>query len=241
MTRTVKAHEYEKKRGQILDAAQRLIYTRGYAQLTIQDVLDELQISKGAFYHYFDSKQSLLEALALRLAEEVEALCAAIVRATHVPALTRLQQFFDAAGRWKTARRDYLLELLRAWYADDNALVRLHGQALSERRIVPLLAALIADGAREGALSTPFPDEAAAIAQALLTSMGDRFAHLLLSDLPRAEARARAERLVAAHNDALERVLGAPPGSLHLIDPATLQCWFAEPRAAGPLAEEVLP
>jgi hypothetical protein len=48
MARTVKAHEYEKKRGQILDTAQRLIYTRGYARLTIQDVLDELQISKGA-------------------------------------------------------------------------------------------------------------------------------------------------------------------------------------------------
>ncbi len=240
MARTVKAHEYEQKRGQILDAAQRLIYNRGYAQLTIQELLDALQISKGAFYHYFASKQCLLEALVLRLADEVERLCGAIVQATHLPALVRLQQFFDLAGRWKTAQRDYLLELLRAWYADDNALVRLHSQALSEQRITPLLATLIAAGVREGALATPFPDQAAAIVQALLTSMGDHFAHLLLSDLPRPEAHARAERLVAAYNDALERVLGAPAGSLHLIDPPTLQVWFAEaPVATDPVAQEV--
>ena len=51
MARTVKAHAV--RRNEILDVAQRLIYTKGYEQMTIQDILDGLQISKGAFYHYF--------------------------------------------------------------------------------------------------------------------------------------------------------------------------------------------
>jgi hypothetical protein len=34
--------------------------------------------------------------------------------------------------------------------------------------------------------------------------------------------------VVAAYNDALERVLGAPPGSLNLIDADTLNEWFVE-------------
>ena len=67
MARILKEEEYTVKRNEILDVAQRLIYTKGYEQMTIQDMLDDLQISKGAFYHYFDSKQAVLEALVERI------------------------------------------------------------------------------------------------------------------------------------------------------------------------------
>jgi len=39
------------------------VYTTGFEQMSVQDILDELKISKGAFYHYFDSKLALLDGL----------------------------------------------------------------------------------------------------------------------------------------------------------------------------------
>ncbi len=42
MARTVKEEEYAVKRKEILDAAQRLVYTKGYEQMSIQDILNEL-------------------------------------------------------------------------------------------------------------------------------------------------------------------------------------------------------
>ncbi len=51
--------------------------------MTIQDILDDLQISKGAFYHYFDSKQALLEAMVERIGVEAVQLLLPIV---HDPA-----------------------------------------------------------------------------------------------------------------------------------------------------------
>ena len=65
MGRIVKEHAV--RRTEILDAAQRLMNTKGYEQMTIQDILDDLSISKGAFYHYFDSKQTLLGAIIDRM------------------------------------------------------------------------------------------------------------------------------------------------------------------------------
>jgi len=44
MARIVKAHAV--RRNEILDVAQRLIYTEGYEQMTIQDILDGLQIPR---------------------------------------------------------------------------------------------------------------------------------------------------------------------------------------------------
>ncbi|MEO8612545.1 MAG: helix-turn-helix domain-containing protein, partial [Chloroflexota bacterium] len=62
MVRVVKEQDYAEKRNEILDTAQRLVFSKGYERLTIQDILQALNISKGALYHYFDSKQAVLEA-----------------------------------------------------------------------------------------------------------------------------------------------------------------------------------
>ncbi len=79
MARTVKKEDHSGKKNEILDAAQKLIYTVGYQQMTIQGILDEVNISKGAFYHYFDSKQNLLEILIDRMMDDGERLLALIV------------------------------------------------------------------------------------------------------------------------------------------------------------------
>ena len=63
MARIVNKEEYNRKRNEILNSAQKLVYTIGYDQMTIQDILNETKMSKGAFYHYFSSKSDLLEAL----------------------------------------------------------------------------------------------------------------------------------------------------------------------------------
>ena len=62
MARTVDTEAHAVRREAFVDVAQRLMQTKGYEQMSIQDVLDELDASRGAFYHYFDSKTALLEA-----------------------------------------------------------------------------------------------------------------------------------------------------------------------------------
>src|SRR5512143_2780441 len=97
MARTVNEKEYALKRNQILDVTQRLIYSKGYEQMAIQDILDELQISKGAFYHYFDSKPALLEALIERVGQEAIQLLNPIVEDPHLGALEKIQRYVDTA------------------------------------------------------------------------------------------------------------------------------------------------
>lgn len=60
MPRVVKEEDYAARRNEILDVARRLVYTKGYEQMSIQDILDALKISKGAFYHYFDSETIII-------------------------------------------------------------------------------------------------------------------------------------------------------------------------------------
>ncbi len=53
----------EVRRQSILDVSERLFCRKGYSETTVDDILRELQCSKGSFYHYFESKISVLSAI----------------------------------------------------------------------------------------------------------------------------------------------------------------------------------
>lgn len=69
----------EQTRGEILDAAGRLLRTGGLEAVTLAAVAAELELTKQALYHYFPSKESLLKGLiAALLQDEIEVITAAV-------------------------------------------------------------------------------------------------------------------------------------------------------------------
>ena len=53
----------EETRSKIISSAIKLFSTRGYNTASVDDICKEAEISKGAFYHHFESKQALFLAL----------------------------------------------------------------------------------------------------------------------------------------------------------------------------------
>jgi AcrR family transcriptional regulator len=230
MARITNEADYAARRSEILAAAQQFIYTKGYEQMTIQDILDALGMSKGAFYHYFDSKPALLEALIEHLSVEGVAVYNTFLDDPNLPTLVKLERCFEGVASWKMARRDYLIAILRAWYQNDNALVRQKVMSASSKLMAPLLADLVRSGVQEGVFNTPFPEQAGGVALTLMLGLGDTFAALMLSGRPGPEVLCDMQNTLAAYTDALERLLGAPRGALHLLDPALLATWVLEPE-----------
>jgi AcrR family transcriptional regulator len=227
MARIVKEHEYTAKRNAILDAAQRAIATTGYERMAIAGLLSDLQISSGAFYHYFDSKPALLFALVERMGDQIIPLVLPIVHDPTLGALDKLKRFFATLDRGKLAHKEFVLTYLRVWYADENAIVRHKLYTTRVKRLSPWLEEIIRQGVAEGVLTTHYPDQAARMVIALLEDFGYAVVELLLSlerapdDLP------RLERAVEACIDALERVLGAPAGCLQRSSSEELSQWLA--------------
>jgi AcrR family transcriptional regulator len=226
MARIVNKEEHDQKRNEILDAAQRLTYTKGYEQMSIQDVLAEAHISKGAFYHYFDSKAALLEAIIERLADQMTVLLTPIIADPVLSAQQKLEQFFNVAARWKTDRKDYLIILVGAWYADDNALFRLKAKTAMMAFIGPLVTPIITQGVQEGVFNTPFPAQVSEILFSLLLSLGEVLVPVMLKPEVEYKDIEMMEALVGCYQDSIERILGAAPGSLPLFDTAILREWF---------------
>jgi AcrR family transcriptional regulator len=232
MARIVNKVEHEARRNEILDASQRFIYTEGYEQMTIQEIVDDLQISKGAFYHYFDSKQALLEALIERLLTQAEQIILPIVQDENLPALEKIQRIFSTISRWKASQKEYLLALLSVWYSDDNAIVRQKMLTATITSIAPLLTLAIRQGLQEGVLTTPYPDQAGQVLLSLFQGLGEILGKLLFT--PESNDLQYIENTITAYTDALERVLGAPHGSIVIMDAITIKEWFATPVTSEP-------
>jgi len=225
MARTVNKEDHAAKRGEILQAAQRLITSKGYERMTIQDMLRELNMSNGAFFHYFDSKPAVLEALIEQIRSRTEQQMLPLVHDPDLSALEKLQGFFDTLDRMRVAHKAEVIQLGRVWYADENALVRLKvDEAVSKQR-APLLTEIVRQGIREGVFTMLHPDQSGAVILSLLQGMGNTHAQLLLL-----AEQIDVEQIVAVHAaymDAIERVLGAPPNSLYRADAEAVNVWVS--------------
>ena len=226
MARTLNPTTYAVRRDAFLDVAEQLMRTRGWEQVTVQDILDAAGASKGAFYHYFDSKEALLEAVIERMTDAAIAVIEPIAADPDLPAAAKLQAVFSTAGRWKTARSDLLLALMRSWYSDENDLVRLRVARAGSASLTPILAGIVRQGTAEGALSATSPDHAAAILMALFNGSSDAIGRLVLDRQDGHVTYEEIERFIAAYEEAIERIIGLPPGSFVLVDTPALHVWF---------------
>jgi len=85
----------EERRQQILDAAVASFSRNGLHQTTIEDIRVEAKLSKGAVYHYFKTKEDIIDAIRQRSAEQAEPIYAAASKSED--AMTRLLDLIDTA------------------------------------------------------------------------------------------------------------------------------------------------
>ncbi|MGA9919213.1 TetR/AcrR family transcriptional regulator [Paraburkholderia sp.] len=62
----VATHGTDEKRERILDAAEQLFAAQGYANTTVEQIVQALGVTKPFVYYYFSSKQEIFETLAWR-------------------------------------------------------------------------------------------------------------------------------------------------------------------------------
>jgi AcrR family transcriptional regulator len=226
MARTLDHEAHAVRRGTFLDAAQQLIQAKGYAQTSVQDVLDAVDTSKGAFYHYFDSKGALLNAVIERMVEGALDTVQPVLDDPALSAVQKLQGVFGGIASFKTARKDLLLRLTETWMSDDNALVRDKFRAMVSARLTPLLVAIVRQGKDEGTFRVRSANEAARVFVSFLMSLNSVATELYLERMADRITYDDAKRTLGAYAEAMERILGAPEGSMPFVDETVLREWF---------------
>jgi AcrR family transcriptional regulator len=225
--------EHEERRTEILDAAQELFFRKGYDETSINDILEKVGVSKGTFYYYFASKAALLDQMAERHARRHLADWRRIIDDPGLNALEKLNTVFARSRSLKAENRDMTLLLLRVYYREENDRLR--------RRFMDKLLAIAADdlarvveqGVSEGLFDTPYPHDAIRIIFGLSEEVTRDAVDLIEKSLedPRYVEKAVERYRICGH--AMERILGAAPGSIRFLDPDSVRVFFGGSEGAG--------
>ncbi len=216
MNRIVK--DAEVRRTEILDTAQYLYYSKGYERTSVQDIIDKVGIAKGTFYHYFRSKQDLLDALVDRIADQTVRNLVPMIDDDKLSAVEKFNRLISDSVEMKFENQDVLRTFMQVYYQEDNALMRERVQLESIRRVAPLLAQIIHQGVAEGAFVVTYPDICAEIVLQAIGNMSRTVIELFLTsdhDLPAVET---VQNIINAHEETITRVLDVPVGSIKVAD-----------------------
>ena len=226
MPRTFDPAAHAVRRDAFVDAAERLIRTTGYEQLSVQDVLHDLGASKGAFYHYFGSKADVLEAVVERMADQALAQVGPMLADPSLSAVAKLEGVFGDIARFKAERRDLVLAVIDVWLSDGNAIVRDKLRRMVGARLIPLLSAIVAQGQREGMTATGSAEDVATVLTSLLQGAQEAAVQLFVARRAGRVTYEQVERTFAAYAEAYERILGIPSGSLLFLGPDVIRPWY---------------
>lgn len=230
MARTINAAVRAVRRDAFVEAAQRLIARKGYEGFSVQDVLDEVGASKGAFYHYFDSKHALLTAVIDAMTDAVLALVEPVRTDPARPAVEKLRFLFSSIGQWKAERSDLIFELLEVWESEGNTMVREQLRTSVAQRLTDVLAGILHQGAAEGTMDAPDSTHTATVFLSLMLAANEKASRLFLAHRAGEVSLDEVEATLTAFARAAERVIGVAVGTLPFIDRQTLEFWY-QPHA----------
>ncbi|MBE5106403.1 TetR/AcrR family transcriptional regulator [Bacillus thuringiensis] len=148
--------EYEERRNEILDTAEKLFVTKGYTKTTVNDILKEIGIAKGTFYHYFKSKEEVMDEIIMRIIKADVAKAKAIVSNPNIPVLDKL---FRILMEQSPKSGDIKEKMIEQFHQPNNA--EMHQKSLVQSIIYlsPVLTEVLKQGIEEGIFSTPYPQE----------------------------------------------------------------------------------
>ncbi len=106
-----KEREKERRRNEIIDAAENVFFSKGRAVATMDDVAEEAELSKGTLYLYFKNKEDLYLAINLRGMEILYGLFAEAIK-KHKTGFEKVYAIGKAYFQFYNEYPDYFVALM---------------------------------------------------------------------------------------------------------------------------------
>lgn len=217
----------------IMKTAQQLFFEKGYADTSIQDILDVLSISKGGFYHYFDSKNALLEEICReRSAQDVARVRTELFSGKLNP-IQKLNLLLEALHIFNHAEARFVALVLKVSYVDGDVHFRDQMRSYMLDNLRLLVDEVLREGMADGSFFTRNPGQLGRILLMLSYDVNDEVCRILTANSENPECVIAIIDLLDAYRESVESLCGARFGSINLFDLEHLM------NAVRQIAEEV--
>lgn len=147
--------EHDERKNEIIDMSANLFVTKGYEQCSVNDILSAIGIAKGTFYHYFKSKEEVLDAVVSRVMDTILEKVKAVASDTTLKPEEKLLQVF-VSMRTERPEEDGLLEEI---HKTKNVLLHQKSLAATMTALNPVLKQVVEEGNAEGVFHCEYPEQ----------------------------------------------------------------------------------
>lgn len=165
--------EHDERRKEIITTAEEFFLTKGFNRTTVNDILKRIGIAKGTFYHYFVSKEEVLEAVIGQIIDQ-EISRAKEIQQSNDTALEKLMTFLSQNNQEDTRKE----EIVDKFQMPENALMKQRALEETINQVCPVLAEIIESGRQQGEFRTEHPLESIQFLIAGIQTMFDNIEKL---------------------------------------------------------------
>ena len=202
----------------IMKTAEKLFFEMGYAETSIQDILDALSISKGGFYHYFDSKNALLEEICReRSARDIERIRAELFSGKFSP-VQKLNLLLGALHLFNREDACFVAMVLKVSYVDGDVHFRDQMRTYMQDNLRMMVDEVLREGMADGSFFTRNPGQLGRILLMLGYDVNDEVCRILAAEHENPECVIAIIDLLDAYRESVENLCGARFGSISLFD-----------------------
>ena len=211
------------RRGELLAAAERLFYTKGYEKTSVQDILDAANASKGGFYHHFDSKLAVLEAICEARAKACGEMAEKAASETEGTAVDKLNAVFHDSAILVGGNQSFISLMIQVAYREDGALMRERMKQHQLESMQGVLRNVLEEGMKQKEFFVTDAEGSAQMLLRLYLLFSDEIAFLLAQEEREDKLMEMLISKLNLYRTAIERVLLAPFGSILLFEAKELQ------------------
>lgn len=220
--------EYDERLNELLSAAQQLFFEKGYEKTSVTHIIEKVGVAKGTFYHYFKSKEELLDKLVAQFSEKAHAEIIRVIEMDGLNAVEKFNRFASTVYSMKMENIDLMKMLMKVMYKDDNLLLRHKIFKGNFNRLVPEYTRVITQGNEEGRFNTTDPEEVAEIILSWGFNLNEIIVGLLLKVDEKPGNLDKIEKKLDFYERSLEKLLGAETGSLKIFNRQMIEAFKPE-------------
>ena len=198
--RVVKAPDV--RRAEILGVAEHLFEVKGFSKTSVDEIVRRAGIAKGTFYHYFKSKEEVLDALTQQLVCEMVRHCEAIADRQDLGAVGKLAAIIGVQNELADEKRG----VVDSMHLPENRVFHDRINVETVRVFGPVLARVVEQGNEEGVFQV---DDPLSTVQFILAGSQFLFGEGVFG-WSREEEAARLHAMFVL----IERAFAAEPGSI---------------------------
>ena len=201
----------------IMKEALDLFIENGYDGTSVNSIIQKVNISKGGFYHYFSSKEDLLDRITQYYMDSNIGVIKKIIEDQAIDALEKLNRIFSEVLQNKVRLQEIGSNLYNIYTRPENLKFHTKLTEYSLKEGIPLYTLLLTQGIEEGLFHIKYPELTAELLIETIFQLSNKHIPALQSK-DENDIKQKLVKWQDFYEDTIERILGLKKGSINLSE-----------------------